>query len=44
MEDYECPECHRQMAVIFLDDGTAYDECQCGTTSELYPVVDWSDA
>lgn len=36
--DQTCPECKKEMAIIFLGDGTAYDECECGTQSEIYRV------
>jgi hypothetical protein len=34
--DYECPDCHREMSIVFIGDGKAYDECECGTSSEVY--------
>jgi hypothetical protein len=38
LTEYTCPQCGQEMAIVFVGDGTAYDECQCGTASELYSV------
>lgn len=36
MTEYTCPDCGKEMAIIFVGDGTAYDECECGTQSLPY--------